>query len=636
MPISTFFPLLKKATNKPKHAYFIFSSICLIWNVTLHPPTSQYYFSFVYLTLAIELFWLSFYKTFSLDIKITFSKIILLISYVAHVFLISIQETTPGIDFFKGLEAVLFFYLNFKLINKPFIKIIVLIGTIIFYFVRFSSFASNPSKTIYYYVFIALCAFFLACYKELEKKNNQKKNYQVQKKSLSQSKLDRDSFVITKESKRNLRSFKELENVTEKELQQSKITIPPFEHNEPNFLKSISSSTGFDMINALYEGIFLINESKEILYMNSSASLLFEESDPEKISHLILSLKEDFSYFPHSNFKNIPDLTLQSMFKVLQMNKISSLPDASHRSNVESFESDDKEYLSMKSKRSEPIKLFYSSHEIFTDIATKETFNIWPLHFLNDNGDFFNFSLKNLEKTERKLKTLENYLNRLFRFCKRSSNVNNNSMKFNSLSEFPVYNMYSFLKEPVSINFYPLSFLPDQPNQKNSILISIRKISEEELQILRQDNVKSKNLLLGSFCHELRTPLNAILNLLDLSIKDIEECDELDDGVKVNITNSIINSNLLLSSIDDFIDYFSLSNNLLEVEFVLINLNSLLEDVYNVYIYMCAKKNLELFLEYDASIPVYIKSDPKKIKQILFNLLSSSPPIIKYFFFLNL
>ncbi len=75
-------------------------------------------------------------------------------------------------------------------------------------------------------------------------------------------------------------------------------------------------------------------------------------------------------------------------------------------------------------------------------------------------------------------------------------------------------------------------------------------------------------------CHELRTPLNSVTNMLEILQSEIHatNCEELQHCEYVE--NALWNSKLLLSSINDFLDFFSITSQLFSLELLKLNIQN--------------------------------------------------------------
>ena len=175
----------------------------------------------------------------------------------------------------------------------------------------------------------------------------------------------------------------------------------------------------------------------------------------------------------------------------------------------------------------------------------------------------------------------------------------------------------------IFINFIPIEKNFDS-NSQHEILITIRKQSELEAKFIEEG--KSKHKMLGSFCHELRTPINGIINMLDLIQSQNEEVkssqEKIDTVFDELLSSAVISSHLLSNEIDDFIDYFSHRNEILEPHLSPFDFQAFFLEINSIFSFIAKKKGLDLFIDLDQNIPLIIFNDQQRLRQILYNLLS--------------
>lgn len=352
----------------------------------------------------------------------------------------------------------------------------------------------------------------------------------------------------------------------------------------------------------------------------------------DQVKKTLFDIKENLE-FNQSDFNNIPDFALQKIFhnslQVPESFRIFEDP-CLNESN------EHKKYYGSKLSSLNKNKITHSS--IGSNEENLIQFRSWRKKNLMEN-----LPEKVLKKNENQLKsrTVFNYLIRLINYCKKNSslkqNYSNGNLSIRSLPEIEKYSMYANIKidknernfedeneYPILINFIPLrkDDSAAECEWKTEIMITIRKLSDLELSCV--SNAASKNKILGSFCHELRTPINGLLNMLDLMQTQMNDffTDKEYYILSDYLSNALVSGHLLLNEIDDFIDYFAFCNDMLEVNSSLFNLHELIKDVHKVFYNISIKKFLNFTLDIDPNIPSCIQNDHKKIKQILFNLLS--------------
>ena len=141
---------------------------------------------------------------------------------------------------------------------------------------------------------------------------------------------------------------------------------------------------------------------------------------------------------------------------------------------------------------------------------------------------------------------------------------------------------------------------------------------EEEIKKLQENDIK-KNELLASVTHDLRSPLNGILAF----INNAKTTENHEDRTKF-LHYAEINGNLLMSLINDILDYSSFLNekfNLIKEKF---SLKKLLDEVIDLMATQAAAKKILLKLENEFNEGLFLFSDGRRLKQILINLIGNS------------
>jgi CheY-like chemotaxis protein/signal transduction histidine kinase len=157
--------------------------------------------------------------------------------------------------------------------------------------------------------------------------------------------------------------------------------------------------------------------------------------------------------------------------------------------------------------------------------------------------------------------------------------------------------------------------------RKNKEVEQARRALEEKAAELALTS-KYKSEFLANMSHELRTPLNSILILGQ----------QLGDNVGGNLTPRQIEfaKNIhsagtdLLTLINDILDLSKIESGTVTVEPEEITFNSLRDSVHRTFHHLAETKALAFEVEIDPALPRTFKSDPKRLQQILKNLLSNA------------
>src|SRR5687767_15043900 len=157
--------------------------------------------------------------------------------------------------------------------------------------------------------------------------------------------------------------------------------------------------------------------------------------------------------------------------------------------------------------------------------------------------------------------------------------------------------------------------------RKNKEVEEARRALEDQAAELALTS-KYKSEFLANMSHELRTPLNSILILAHqlrennsgkLSPKEVEYAGNIHSA-----------GNDLLTLINDILDLSKIESGTVTVEAEEILFSSLKENVARTFRHEADSKNLAFTIDIDPSLPPSFTSDPKRLQQILKNLLSNA------------
>lgn len=167
----------------------------------------------------------------------------------------------------------------------------------------------------------------------------------------------------------------------------------------------------------------------------------------------------------------------------------------------------------------------------------------------------------------------------------------------------------------------------DENNAVNGIFGISRDITEhqkavEELRSAKEEAEsanKAKSEFLANMSHEIRTPLNGVIGFTDLL-----RSTPLSPVQKQYVENANLSGHMLLGIINDILDFSKIETGMMELEIVPTDMIELMENCVDIVRFSAGKKNLEVLLNVDPSIPRFAMVDPIRLKQILANLLSNA------------
>jgi len=145
----------------------------------------------------------------------------------------------------------------------------------------------------------------------------------------------------------------------------------------------------------------------------------------------------------------------------------------------------------------------------------------------------------------------------------------------------------------------------------------------EEMNIKIQEATEAKSRFLANMSHELRTPLNAIIGFSE--ILEDQTFGELNEKQTRYINNVLVSGRYLLQLINDILDLSKVEAGKLELELSRVNIKGLLENS----LIMIKEKAMSHGIRLDSHISqevmdLEILADERKLKQIMFNILSNA------------
>ena len=136
------------------------------------------------------------------------------------------------------------------------------------------------------------------------------------------------------------------------------------------------------------------------------------------------------------------------------------------------------------------------------------------------------------------------------------------------------------------------------------------------------ENSRVKMEFLSTISHEIRTPLNCVIGLSEILLDSPLDSDQYE------YADSIKNSaEVLLDLINDVLDLSKIDASKLILENIGFDLKDMVRSLENQFQWSANQKGFPLLVNFDPSLPRWVKGDPTRIRQILTNLLSN---VIKF------
>ncbi len=162
-------------------------------------------------------------------------------------------------------------------------------------------------------------------------------------------------------------------------------------------------------------------------------------------------------------------------------------------------------------------------------------------------------------------------------------------------------------------HIYPLVGNTGQPMQYISVGRDITSY-KNALQI--------KDQFLANISHELRTPLHTIYSLGNLMAESTLSKEQND--YNENILHA---TNILMRMVEDLLDLNKIETGQVRIESRIFNPQVVIQSLARMFSEKTRQKQIDFFLDYDASLPEFVSGDPYRLKQILIHLLDNA---VKY------
>ncbi|MDP8212308.1 MAG: PAS domain S-box protein [Candidatus Zapsychrus exili] len=152
--------------------------------------------------------------------------------------------------------------------------------------------------------------------------------------------------------------------------------------------------------------------------------------------------------------------------------------------------------------------------------------------------------------------------------------------------------------------------------------ITEQKVAKKTLlkaKLVAEEANESKSLFLANMSHEVRTPMNTVLGMIDLTLDT-----QLDEEQKDNLIVAKEAAKNLLSLLNDILDLSRVEAGKITLENIEFHLSNVAKNICKGMAVLARDKDVEIKLNIDSKVPVLVKGDPARIRQILINLINNA------------
>ncbi len=229
--------------------------------------------------------------------------------------------------------------------------------------------------------------------------------------------------------------------------------------------------------------------------------------------------------------------------------------------------------------------------------------DLYKFFYLMDNGAVL-------------IRVLEGRQNACSEICRLKMGGENLWIRINAIARYTRYKSSDQRKGKV---IFHISDITENKQLEEKLRMAELESRHSELELQKaRESEQLKSAFLANMSHEIRTPLNAIVGFSNLLL----ETELMDDKTTyVNIINE--NTDLLLQLVSDILDFSKIESGVLDYLWKDVLLRDICMDQYRIHSLKITEP-VQFIYPYEALPDVVVRTDPKRIKQVISNLISNA------------
>ncbi len=193
-------------------------------------------------------------------------------------------------------------------------------------------------------------------------------------------------------------------------------------------------------------------------------------------------------------------------------------------------------------------------------------------------------------------------------------------MYFLNLEAYPPYLEAIFDSLSLILVVFPLLYVFLYKPLKRHIL----ELQQTEKELIEARNLAEtasvvKSEFVSNISHEIRTPLTSIIGMVELMKEGT-----LDKEQRENLALLEKGSENLLDIVNDTLDLSKIEAGLIEIAEAELNLDFEISTLINMFCKEVSKKDVQLTYRLDRNVPLALKGDPLRLRQVLTNVIGNA------------